>query len=222
MKLKKANPSDEEGVSFTSTSTSSGFTTREKQVGETFYWVIIVVGIYFVFSLAWTIADYIQPNGKFQAFAQLSGGLELMIIGALLFGFFSLFILFTVMYNRGAMAITRSIYSAEKLYRQIRATKGPRVLTALLMISILVIAGGVVWLIYDSYSANSTNVGSGIGTKVVGFLADASTSLGEKFLFFAIIAAVAITLIVFFAWLWNKGTIFFQEKLFLKNKKEED
>ncbi|HMF33845.1 MAG TPA: hypothetical protein VKK79_20635 [Candidatus Lokiarchaeia archaeon] len=216
MKLHKTDESSDEGVSITASSApQSGYTQREKRAGETFFAIIVVVAIFLVFSLAWTIADWIQPNGKFSAFAALSGGLELMIIGVLLFGFFMLFVVFTVLYNRGAMSLTAAIYSAEKMFRQSKATKGARILTGALMISIFVIAGGIVVLVLQS-----TSLGSSIhvGTSVTGFLADPLTSLGEKFLFFAIIAAVGITLVVFLAWLWNRGTIYFQEKLFLKNK----
>jgi hypothetical protein len=189
------------------------FTRKEYDTGLIFFWLLIIGIVFLAFCIIWTIADLIAPTGKTAFFVSLPFGVKFMVIGMFLFGFFMLFVMFTILYNRGTNAITKAIFSAEKLYREQKATKEARIITAGLLISIFVIGGGILLAIIQSAPR------SGSGTGFLAFLAEVwSISFGEVFLLFSVLYLTFLTLIIIFAWLWNQGTIFFQKKFFLKNK----
>jgi hypothetical protein len=193
------------------------FTRREYDVGLTFFWLLVIGIIILAFTFIWTIADLIAPTGKTEFFASLPFGVKFMVIGMFLFGFFMLFVMFTILYNRGTNALTRAIFSAEKMYRQTKATKEARVITAGLMISIIVIGLGILLAIV--YSRPQASGGTSTGSAVLDFLSELwSTSFGEFFLLFAVLYFSFVVLIIMGAWIWNQGTIAIQKRFFIKNQ----
>jgi len=193
------------------------FTKKEYDVGLTFFWMFIIGIIFLAFCFIWTIADLIAPSGKAEFFVSLPLGVKLMVIGMFLFGFFMLFVVFTILYNRGTNAITKAIFSAEKMYRQIKATREARVITAGLLISIIVIGIGILLAIV--YSRPHVSGGPSTGSLVLDFLNELwNASYGEFFLLFAVLYFSFVVLIIMGAWVWNQGTIFFQKKFFMKNQ----
>jgi len=193
------------------------FTRREYDIGLAFFWLIVIGVIFLLFTIIWTIADWIAPKGKSEFFFSLPFGVKFMVIGMFLFGFFMLFVAFTMLYNRGTSALTRAIFSAEKMYRQIKATKEARIITAGLLISLLVIGIGIVLAVV--YSRPQHASGTSTGVAVLEFLNELwSTSYGEFFLLFAVLYFAFVVLIIMGAWIWNQGTIAIQKRFFLKNQ----
>ena len=193
------------------------FTKLEYDVGLTFFWLLIAGVIFLAFTFIWTIADLIAPTGKTEFFASLPFGVKFMVIGMFLFGFFMLFVVFTMLYNRGTNALTKAIFSAEKMYRQIKATKEARIITAGLMISLLVIGFGIILAIL--YSRPHGSGGTSTGVAVLDFLNELwTTSYGEFLLLFAVLYFAFVVLIILGAWIWNQGTISIQKRFFLKNQ----
>jgi hypothetical protein len=181
-----------------------GFSKREHDVGHVIFWMLIVGITFFFAGLIYTIADLIMPTGKTSLFILFPMGLKIIIVGAFMFGFFMLFVMFTVMYKRGTNALTKAIFSAEKMYRQIKTSSGARIVTAGLMISIFVIAVGIFLGIFQSAG----------NTGFMAFLE--SITIGETLLAIATLYLVLVTLAITFMWLWSKGTIFFQKRFFSK------
>lgn len=220
-KAKQVSKSDSEDASDTpiyqEEKKGHDFTRREYDIGLTFFWLLIIGVIFLAFTFIWTIADLISPSGKTEFFLNLPVGVKFMVIGMFLFGFFMLFVVFTMLYNRGTNALTRAIFSAEKMYRQIKATKEARVIAAGLMISILIIGVGIVLAIV--YSRPHVSGGTSTGLKVMDFLSELwSTSYGEFLLLFAVLYFAFVVLIIMGAWIWNKGTISIQKRFFIKNQ----
>ena len=191
-----------------------GFTTREIKTGQSFYWILISALIFLVFSLIYTIADWIQPTGKFGDFEALSVGLEIMVVGAFLIGFFLLFVGITVLYQRGTNTLTEAIFSAEQMFRQTKATKWARIITAGLMISIIVVSAGIILAIVEGFNIHVSLSGS--AGKIASDLA--VLHIGEILLIIAVVYLVAILLVISIAWLWNRGTIYFQKRFFMKKE----
>jgi len=196
---------DENNSQTPSTDTSmEGFTKKEHDIGHVIFWMLIIGITVFFAGLLYTIMDVIMPTGKATMFLLFPLGLKIIIIGAFMFGFFMLFVIYTVMYRRGTDALTKAIFSAEKMYRQIKTSSGARLVTAGLMISIFVIAAGIIVGLFQS----SGEYG------FVSFLA--SISIGETILTIASLYLVFVTLAILFMWLWSQGTIFFQKRFFSK------
>ena len=181
-----------------------GFTRKEHDMGHVIFWMLISGITVFFAGLIYTIADLIMPTGKTSLFLLFPVGLKIIIIGAFMFGFFMLFVMFTVMYNRGTNALTKAIFSAEKMYRQMKTSNGARIVTAGLMISIFVIAVGIIVGVFQIPG----------DTGFASFLA--SITIGETLLTFASLYLVFVTLAILFMWLWSQGTIFFQKRFFSK------
>lgn len=137
-----------------------------------------------------------------------------MIIGLFLIGFFMLFVGFTVLYMRMANALMEAFFSAERMFRQTRAPKSARIITAGLMIFIIVVAVGIVIAIVEGFHINVSI--SGGASKIAGFFA--ALTIGETLLIIAIVYLAAILLMILLAWLWNRGTIYIQKKFFLKKE----
>jgi len=181
-----------------------GFTKREHDAGHVIFWMLIVGITFFFAGLIYTIADLIMPTGKTSLFLLFPMGLKIIIVGAFMFGFFMLFVMFTVMYKRGTDALTKAIFSAEKMYRQVKTSSGARIVTAGLMISIFVIAAGIFLGIFQTAGH----------TGFMAFLE--SITIGETLLTIATLYLVFVTLAIMFMWLWSQGTMFFQKRFFSK------
>jgi hypothetical protein len=196
---------DEKKTEAPSTDTGlEGFTKKEHDIGHVIFWMLIIGITVFFVGFIYTIGDLIMPTGKTSLFLLFPLGLKIIIIGAFMFGFFMLFVMYTVMYRKGTDALTKAIFSAEKMYRQMKTSSGARLVTAGLMISIFVIAAGIIVGLFQS----SGNTG------FLSFLA--SISIGETILTIASLYLLFVTLAILFMWLWSQGTIFFQKRFFSK------
>lgn len=191
-------------------STMIGFTEKEYRIGRFLFWLLIVGVTVFFAGLLYTIADWIQPTGKASLFLTFPMGLKIIIIGAFMFGFFMLFVIFTISYNRGTNALTRAMFAAEKMYREIKPTNGARFVTAGLMISIFIIAAGIFVGLFEWVSPSGNN-----DTGFLAFLE--SITIGESVLTFASLYLAFVTLIILFIWIYSSGTVFFQKRFFSKN-----
>ncbi|HME53845.1 MAG TPA: hypothetical protein VKM55_16575 [Candidatus Lokiarchaeia archaeon] len=191
-------------------STMIGFTARENRVGVILFWLLIAGVTVFFAGLLYTIADVIQPTGKASLFWAFPMGLKIIIIGAFMFGFFMLFVIFTVLYNRGTKALTKAVFSAAKMYRETKPSNGARFVTAGLMVAIFIIGAGIVVILFQLPSTNGHH-----GSGFLAFLD--SLTVGEILLMLASVYLAFITLAILFVWVFSSGTVFFQKRFFSKN-----
>jgi hypothetical protein len=190
------------------------FTKKEYAFGTSFFW-LEVAGIFFLaFSLVYTIADLISRTGKAAFFMSLPNGVKIMVIGGFLFGAFMIFAAVTLMYTRGTKSLTKTVFAAERLYREQHTTRDAKIITAGLMISIPVIIVGIILAMFLTYHHPGSGSGSSTSSVFLDFIK--SLSIGELLLLISSLYLVILNLLLLFAWLYNQGTIFFMRTFFRK------
>lgn len=181
------------------------FSRSETMLGKTLYYVLVISIVVIVAGVGWSIADWLQPTGKFEAFLALPWGAKIAVIGAFLFLFFLLLIAFSQLHARGVNSITHALFSAKHEYKEAVVSTMARLVTAGLMISVLLTTAGMIMFAVEALA------GAG-GTGITAFLA--SLTGGETTLVAGIFSATLTMLVISFAWLWNVGNYFFARKFF--------
>src|SRR4030042_1742445 len=99
------------------------FSHREDTAGKTLYYIFVVSIIVIVGGGAWTIADYFQPEHKWEDFLyNTPWGVKFTIVGIGLFVLFLLVVVFYGLYKRGTHAITKALFSAKKVYTEMKTS----------------------------------------------------------------------------------------------------
>lgn len=181
------------------------FTNREMVTGKTLYFILVACIIVIVGGLAWTIADLLQPHNKLIVFLGLPFGGIIAIIGAGLFVLFFILISFYRRYWRGTYAITKILYTAKRLYQQMKIQTLAKVMTGGLMVAILLVTAGIAALAIQLVFVGSSQ------SAMAKFLA--SLSDGEWVLLISGFAFAFTAIGIAFAWLWNVGNTFFARRL---------
>lgn len=207
-----------EKMSNADTSKAIDFTEQEKKIGRILYFILVICIIASVAGLGWTILDIIQPTGKLETFFQDNAGLKLVFLGIAAFILFLMLISFYGMRRRGTDMITRVVFTAKRVYRDMKVPKMAQFTTGGLIASIFVMALGGVWLMIQiilDYALGTTSASgdTNAAPKLLMFL-DALTA-GELFMIIALFCLCLVFIIILFAWLGNAGNIFFA-RTFLK------
>ena len=189
------------------------FTRGEDTAGKTLYFIVVTTIIIIVGGAAWTIGDYFQPTGKWEEFLALPWGAKIAIIGVGLFVLFLLIVVFYILYKRGTHSITKALFSAKKVYCEMKTTGLAKVVTGGIMISIFLIAGGMVIFLIELAMSVGTSEG------LFAFLTD--LTLGELVLTVGIFALGFVSLTIAFAYLWNAGNIALTKRFFPGKKAEK-
>ncbi|HME53846.1 MAG TPA: hypothetical protein VKM55_16580 [Candidatus Lokiarchaeia archaeon] len=199
-------------------SSTIDFTEHEKKIGRILYFILVVCIIASIAGLGWTILDIIQPTGKLETFLQGNAGLKLVLLGIAAFILFLMLIAFYGMRRRGIDLITRVVFTAKRVYRDMKVPKMAQFTTGGLIVSIFVMALGGIWLMIQIildyvFNTSSASGDSSAVPKLLLFL-DALTA-GELFMIIAVFCLCLVFIIILFAWLGNAGNIFFA-RTFLK------
>ncbi len=190
---------------------SISFTHGEAVTGKTLYFILVISVIIVVLGAAWTILDTVMPTGKWDWFIAQSLGVQFAIIGAGLFGLFMLFILFFMLYKGGTHSITKALFSAKKVYSEMKTTGFAKVVTGGIMISIFLVAGGVVIYLIQLLST---------GESISGWeLVFGAAGNGRLILILGIIAVACTSMVIAFAYFWNAGNIALTRRFFSPKKK---
>jgi hypothetical protein len=201
------------------------FTDQEKKVGRVLYYILVICIIASVAGFGWTIADIIKPQGKLQSFLTGNAGLNLVLIGVSAFILFLMLIAFYGMRRRGTDMITRVIFTAKQIYKDMKVPKMAQFTTGGLMVSIFVMAIGgfilMIQILLDSVFNTQAAAGEAI---TVGGVTESPPAIlmflsrltsGELFMIIAVFCLCMTLIVVLFAWLGSAGNIFFA-RAFLK------
>lgn len=186
------------------------FSHGEALTGKTLYFVFVISVIVVVLGAAWSILDAVMPTGKWDWFLGLlttNLGLAIAIIGSGLFGLFMLFILFYMLYKGGSHTFTKALFSAKKVYSEMKTTSFAKVVTGGIMISVFLVAGGVVIWSFQVLSSGGSSLQSWTEIFTV-------AGTGRLVLFLGIIAVACTLMVVAFAYLWNSGNIALTRRFF--------
>ncbi len=189
------------------------FTHSEATTGKILYFILVISLTIVVLGAVWTILDLIMPTGKWDAFLllfQTSPGVPLVMIGAGFLGLLMLIIAFYMLYKGGTHTITKALFSAKKVYRELKATTFVKFISGAIMCSIFVVAAGVV--VYLIQLAMSTG---GAPVELTNLL----DTTGKQVLFSGILAVSFTLMAIAFMYLWNAGNILLTRKFFAPPKK---
>ena len=189
---------------------SIDFTAREVKIGITFYYVLAAFIIFIAFAAIWTVLDIIQPNQKFAAFIGSDIGVKITIIGIMAVVLFLLLVFLYGMHRKGTKFITKALFAAEKVNRELKVSKLALFTTRGLLVSIVIFTIGFIYFLIEFAASGSTNGG---GNFVWTFLINVAQSIGAFLLTIGIFAVGVLFLIICFAWLWNAGNIYFTRHL---------
>ena len=181
------------------------FTSQEIATGKTLYFILVACIIATIGGLAYTIADLLQPTNKFTLFIALPPGAIIATIGVGLFVLFLLLINFYRLYRRGTYGITKVLFAAKQLYKQMQIQTLAKIMTGGLMVAIFFIAAGLVVLGVQLAIAVPSQ------SSFLQFVAH--LTIGEWVLLISACALVVTIVTIAFAWLWNVGNIFFARRL---------
>ncbi len=211
----KAPASNEGCVNLDVNGKSICFTHGEAVTGKTLYFIFVVSVIVVVLGAAWAILDAVMPTGKWDWFLgqlETNLGLAIAIIGSGLFGLFMLFILFYMLYKGGTHTFTKALFSAKKVYSEMKTTGFAKIVTGGIMISVFLVAGGLVIYLIQMLSSGGSSLQSWTEIFTV-------AGTGRLVLFLGIIAVACTLMVIAFAYLWNAGNIALTRKFFSPKKK---
>ncbi len=190
------------------------FSHGEAITGKILYFVFVISLVIVILGAAWSILDAIAPTGKWEWFllqVDTNLGLAIAIIGGGLFGLFMLFILFYLLYKGGTHTFTKALFSAKKVYSEMKTTGFAKVVTGGIMISIFLVAGGVVIYLIQALTSGGTDLQSWTDIFTV-------AGTGRLVLLLGIIAVACTLMVIAFAYLWNAGNIALTRKFFGQKK----
>lgn len=210
MSENKSQRSSSSGLTLEVGGQSIDFTTREVKIGRTFYYVLAVFIIYTAFAAVWAILDIIQPSGKFADFIGSDLGIKITVIGIMGVVLFLLLVFLYGMHRKGTKLITKALFAADKMNRELKVSKLARFTTRGLLVSVLIFTIGFIWFLIEFAASGSSSAGvSPLWT----FLHGVTQSVGVLLLTIGVFAVGVIFIIICFAWLWNAGNIYFTRHL---------
>jgi len=193
---------------------NKNFRVRKTVASVVFYYIIALSVIALAFGSIYAIMDAIQPTGKWDWFLSISPGLKFVIIGAFGFLFFVLLTTAWILFRRGNRFIFKLLYPDIERPKIKRENSSAKVITAGLLISVFIIAAGVVISILQGMFSGGTNED---------FLSFISTLPGGLLTMLISLLILSITLlIVIFVWIWENGYNFVLNKIVKYNAPKDE
>ncbi len=125
----------------------TGYSSKQKAVGEIFYIFFVSSCIVIIAGVVWSIADFIMPTGKLDAFLALGLGYQIAIIGGFLAGLFFLLIFFFGLFKKGSKSLVKFIFKVRELEEKYKNRKDVKIVAGGLLLSLIAILIGVVYAI---------------------------------------------------------------------------
>lgn len=189
------------------------FSEQEVRIGHTLYIILAIFIIAACAGLVWAIFDAVYLPGLYSVFVSDNVGIKILIIGIAAFLLFFLLITFFSLRRKGTHVVTKAVFATKRLYEHLKVSPLAKFTTAGLIIAILIFgAGAIIFVIQliGTYTTVAPDTDTANFVQIFSYF-----SGGEIFLVISILALSTVFLIIFVAWLFNAGTIFFA-RVFLK------
>lgn len=172
------------------------YSQSEMTVGKIFYVIIVFACLVVIGGIVWTIADFIDPHGKLDAFLALSLGYQIAIVAGFSAGLFFLLVFFFGLFKRGSKWILKGFFKVRELDEKFRNRTTVKIAAGGLLISIIAIIVGVVWALIQEVLIGSEG----------GFAGLLSEFSSGNWVLFAGIALLMVSFIaLFMIYFWKNG-----------------
>jgi len=126
-----------------------GYSKTQETIGTIFYVIFVVASLVSIGGTVYTIADFISPTGKMEAFLALSLGLKIAIIGGFLAGLFFLLIFFFGLFKKGRKTLLKIIFKRKELEDQYKNRIDVKLIAIGLLLSLIAILVGIIFAIFQ-------------------------------------------------------------------------
>ncbi|MFX0017374.1 MAG: hypothetical protein ACFFAK_01000 [Promethearchaeota archaeon] len=168
----------------------------EMTVGKIFYVIIVVACLVVIGGIVWTIADFINPHGKLDAFLALSLGYQIAIVAGFLAGLFFLLVFFFGLFKKGSKWILKVFFKVRELDEKFRNRTTVKIAAGGLLISIIAIIVGIVWALIQEVLIGSEGGFAGLLSEF---------SSGNWVLFTGVALLIASFIGLFMIYFWKNG-----------------
>ncbi len=175
---------------------SQKYSQSEMTVGKIFYIIIVFACLVVIGGIAWTIADFINPHGKLDAFLALSLGYQIAIVAGFLAGLFFLLVFFFGLFKKGSKWILKGFFKVRELDEKFRNRTTVKIAAGGLLISIIAIIVGIVWALIQEVLIGSEGGFAGLLSQF---------SSGNWVLFAGIALLIASFIALFMIYFWKNG-----------------
>jgi len=174
-------------------SQNQDYSQSEMTVGKIFYVIIVFACLVVIGGIVWTIADFIDPHGKLDAFLALSLGYQIAVVAGFSAGLFFLLVFFFGLFKKGSKWILKVFFKVRELDKKFRNRTTVKIAAGGLLISLIAIIVGVVWALIQEVL-----IGSEGG--FAGLLSEFSSGNWVLFTGIALLAASFIALFMIYFW----------------------
>ncbi|MFX1414627.1 MAG: hypothetical protein ACFFA2_12425 [Promethearchaeota archaeon] len=176
---------------------ATDYTEGQMKVARIFYIIIVIACLIIIGGTVWSIADFISPTGKLDAFLELNWGYKIAIIAGFLAGLFFLLVFFYGLFKKGSKWILRVFFKVRELEERFKNRITVKIAAGGLLTSIILVLIGVVWaLVQEILIPESGSPFSGLFSLF---------SSGNWALFIGISVLVAALIILFMIYFWKNG-----------------
>jgi len=195
-KLKKEKPKK---VKKYITSGPIRYTKRQKTIATIIYLAIVISCLIIIFGMIVTVANFIQPDGKWEAFTGGKIGTMIAIIGGALAGTFFLIFFFYSLAKKGVSAITRVVFKTRELDEKYKNRTSVKLFAGAIMLSIFAAIIGIVFTLVEEAIAGGTGTFSAFLTAII------DLNMGLYIMLFGAAILVLMGLIFALDILWYNG-----------------
>ncbi len=177
-------------------SQNQDYSQSEMTVGKIFYVIIVFACLVVIGGIVWTIADFIDPHGKLDAFLALSLGYQIAIVAGFLAGLFFLLVFFFGLFKKGSKWILKGFFKVRELDEKFRNRTTVKIAAGGLLISIIAIIVGIVWALIQEVLIGSEGGFAGLLSQF---------SSGNWVLFAGIALLIVSFIALFMIYFWKNG-----------------
>ena len=175
------------------------YTQRQKSVATILYLFIVISCLITIFGLIVTVANFIEPTGKWTAFTGGSIGTMIAIIGGSLAGTFFLIFFFYSLAKKGVSVITKIVFKTRELDEKYKNRTSVKVFAGAIMLSIFASIVGIAFSLLEQAFTGST----GAFSTFIAAVGD--INLGLIIILFGAALLVLAGLIFALNYLWYNG-----------------
>ncbi|MGB5910858.1 MAG: hypothetical protein WBH31_06670 [Promethearchaeia archaeon] len=177
-------------------SQNQDYSQSEMTVGKIFYVIIVFACLVVIGGIVWTIADFIDPHGKLDAFLALSLGYQIAVVAGFSAGLFFLLVFFFGLFKKGSKWILKAFFKVRELDKKFRNRTTVKIAAGGLLISLIAIIVGVVWALIQEVLIGSEGGFAGLLSEF---------SSGNWVLFTGITLLAASFIALFMIYFWKNG-----------------
>ena len=174
----------------------------QKNISTIIYLAIVIACLITIFGVIVTVANFIAPTGKWEAFTGGKIGTMIAIIGGALAGTFFLIFFFYSLAKKGVSSITKIVFKTRELDEKYKNRMSVKVFAGAIMLSIFAAIVGIAFSLIE----NALDGESGIFSTFL--LAVGDINLGLIIILFGAALLVVVGLIFALNFLWYNGYFF--------------